>query len=676
MTAIRTLLDGIKVMSRDKADTLLLLGSTLLVLIPHSLHLPVWVSLLCLATLSWRALITLGGRRMPSSILVLPLAGAAMLGVLQTYHTILGKDPGVAMLVMLVAFKMLEMHARRDLFVVVFLCFFLALTNFFYSQTIGMGLMTGLAVLALLTTQVSFQYAGRVPPLRRRVGTAAMVLALAAPLAVAMFIVFPRVQGPLWGMPSDARTGRTGLSEDMAPGNFASLAQSEAVVFRAHFTNAAPAQQQLYWRAIVLGYFDGRTWTRTPAAAAPGDPATDSPRVPMLAPRGQALQYDVTLEPLNTRWLYALDMPRRAPDLGMNPARMSPEGELSSAAAVDMRLRYDAVSYLDYTYQGGTDLPDAARWLQLPSGANPRTVAAGQTLAGQGTPLARVNAVLRRFHNEQFVYTLEPPMLGADPVDQFLFDTRAGFCEHYSSAFVVLMRAAGVPARVVTGYQGGETNPVDSYLTVRQSDAHAWAEVWLGPRGWVRVDPTAAVAPERVRRSLASAIPPRAPFGIDGLGELINFSTNRDGWLAQLRYHLSAVNNGWNQWVLNYTPERQRNLVSSLTTGLFNWRSAGLLAVSALLLWGAYMLRVRRRSDPIDALYSALCKRLAQQGAPRRLDEGPTAYAARLASANFPPARHQAIAAFLRHYSAYRYGPGAPAPRLYATMKSLLAQCR
>jgi len=671
MTGLRALLRGVSVMSRDKSDTLLLLGSTLLVLIPHSLHLPVWVSLLCLATLSWRALITLGGRRMPSSILVLPLAGAAMLGVLQTYHTILGKDPGVAMLVMLVAFKMLEMHARRDLFVVVFLCFFLTLTNFFYSQTIGMGLMTGLAVLALLTTQLSFQYAGRVPPLRRRVGTAAMVLALAAPLALVMFVVFPRVQGPLWGMPSDARASRTGLSDDMSPGNVSSLAQSEAVVFRAHFNGATPEQPRLYWRAIVLGHFDGRTWTRTAAGTPNG-----SPGAPVLALRGPALHYDITLEPLNTRWLYALDMPRRAPDLGANPARMSPEVELSSAAAVDMRLRYDAVSYLDYTYQGGTDLPDAARWLQLPPGANPRTLAAGQALVQQGDPLARVQTVLRRFRSEPFVYTLEPPLLGANPVDQFLFGTRAGFCEHYSSAFVVLMRAAGVPARVVTGYQGGETNPVDGYLTVRQSDAHAWAEVWLSQRGWVRVDPTAAVAPERIQRSLASAIPPRAPFGIDGLGELINFSTNRDGWLAQLRYHLSAVNNGWNQWVLNYTPDRQRNLVRSLTTGLFNWRSAGLLAASALLLWSAYLLRVRRRSDPIDALYSALCKRLAQQGAPRRLDEGPTAYAARLASANFPPARHQAIAAFLRHYSAYRYGPGAPAPHLYTTMKSLLAQCR
>jgi transglutaminase-like putative cysteine protease len=674
MSTIGTLLGGTRVMSRDKADTLLLLGSTLLVLIPHSLHLPVWVSLLCLATLSWRALITLGGRRMPSSLLVLPLAGVAMLGVLQTYHTILGKDPGVAMLVMLVAFKMLEMHARRDLFVVVFLCFFLTLTNFFYSQTIGMGLMTGLAVLALLTTQLSFQYAGRVPPLRRRVGTAAMVLALAAPLAVAMFIIFPRVQGPLWGMPSDARTGRTGLSEDMAPGNFSSLAQSGAVVFRAHFNDATPEQARLYWRAIVLGHFDGRTWTRTAAEETPN--ASQRAPVPVLALRGQPVRYDVTLEPLNTRWLYALDMPQRAPDLGMNPARMSPEAELSSAATVDLRLRYDAVSYLDYTYQGGDDLPDAARWLQLPPGANPRTLAAGQALVAQGDAVQRVNAVLRQFHSEPFVYTLEPPMLGTNPVDQFLFDTRAGFCEHYSSAFVVLMRAAGVPARVVTGYQGGETNPVDGYLTVRQSDAHAWAEVWLGPRGWVRVDPTAAVAPERVRRSLASAIPPRAPFGIDGLGELINFSTNREGWLAQLRYHLSAVNNGWNQWVLNYTPERQRNLISSLTADLFNWRSAGLLAASALLLWGAWLLRVRRRSDPIDALYSALCKRLAQQGAARRPDEGPTAYAARLASASFPPARHQAIAAFLRHYSAYRYGPGAPAPQLYATMKSLLSQCR
>ncbi len=670
---LKARLRGFSVMSRDKADTLLLLGSTLLVLAPHSLHLPIWVSLLCLATLAWRAAITLGGRRMPSSKLVLPLAAAAMLGVLQTWQTILGKDPGVAMLVMLVAFKMLEMHARRDLFVVVFLCFFLALTNFFYSQSIGMGVMIALGVLALVTTQLTFQYAGTVPSLRRRVRTAASIIGLAAPLALVMFVVFPRIQGPLWGLPSDAHSGRTGLSADMTPGNFSSLAQSETVVFRARFTDATPEQAQLYWRAIVLGNFDGRTWTRT---RGPGSrPQASMPAG--LATTGRTVRYDVTLEPLSTRWLYMLDMPRRIPELSMNTARMSPEFELSSGAPVDLRMRYDAESSVQYTLQGGADLPDAARWLQLPAGRNPRTLALGLALAAAHVdPAQRANAVLQRFRNETFVYTLEPPLLGDNPVDEFLFDTRAGFCEHFSSAFVVLMRAAGVPARVVTGYQGGETNPVDGYMTVRQSDAHAWAEVWLGARGWVRVDPTAAVAPERVRRSLASAIPPRPPFGIPALEGLIDFSTDRDGILAQLRYHLSAVNNGWNQWVLNYTPDRQRSVVGALTAGASNWRSVAVIAVSLLLLWGAHRLRVRRRLDPVDALYSALCKRLAQLGHARQPDEGPTAYAARLARANLEPARHIAIAQFLRCYSAYRYGPAAPAPDLLATMKSLLAQCR
>jgi transglutaminase-like putative cysteine protease len=667
---LRARLRGFSVMSRDKADTLLLLGSTLLVLAPHSLHLPVWVSLLCLATLAWRATITLGGRRMPSSKLVLPLAAAAMLGVLQTYQTIFGKDPGVAMLVMLVAFKMLEMHARRDLFVVVFLCFFLALTNFFYSQSIGMGVMIALGVLALVTTQLTFQYAGTVPPLRRRVRTAATIIGLAAPLALAMFVVFPRIQGPLWGLPSDANSAQTGLSADMTPGNFSRLAQSEAVVFRARFADATPEQSQLYWRAIVLGAFDGRTWTRTRGPAHLTLPAG-------LAATGRALRYDVTLEPLGTRWLYVLDMPRGVPVLNANTARMTAEFELSSILPANQRLRYDAESSVQYNLQGGADLPDAARWLQLPAGPNPRTLAAGLALAAaHADPVQRANAVLQRFRSEPFIYTLEPPLLGANPVDEFLFDTRAGFCEHYSSAFVVMMRAAGVPARVVTGYQGGEANPVDGYLTVRQSDAHAWAEVWLGQRGWVRVDPTGAVAPERVRRGLAGAIPPRPPFGIPALEGLIDFSTDRDGVLAQLRFHLSAVNNGWNQWVLNYTPERQNTLLGSLAAGFANLRSVAVMAVALLLLWGAHRLRVRRRVDPVDALYSALCKRLAQLGHARQPDEGPTAYAARLARANLEPARHIAIAQFLRCYSAYRYGPAAPAPGLLATMKSLLAQCR
>ena len=672
---MKTVLARFAALPRDKADTLLLLGGAVLVLAPHVSHLPVWVSLLCAVTLSWRATITLQGKRMPPSLLLLPLAGAAMFGVAHSYQTLLGRDAGVAMLVLLVAFKMLEMHARRDLFVVVFLCLFLVLTNFFYEQGIGTALLMALSVLALLTAQLSFQFTGVVPPLRQRFLMSAKVLVLAAPLALGLFFLFPRVEGPLWGMPSDATSARTGLSETMAPGSMANLARSGEPAFRVRFDGVAPAPEELYWRGPVLSAYDGRTWTRL-------DPLMRraTARQPLtMSVQGKGVGYEITLEPSYGHWLFALELPQRLPELDGNVVSVTGEFELTAANTIETRLRYRMVSHLAYRLQPNV-LPDAADpWLQLPADGNPRALLAGLELRAEPDPGKRVDAVLQRFRRENYVYTLNPPLLGRDAVDDFLYGSRAGFCEHFAGAFVFLMRAAGVPARVVTGYQGGERNPIDGYLTVRQSDAHAWAEVWLARRGWVRVDPTAAVAPERVRRGLEGAIPPRAPFGIEGLGRFMDIEGNPTGWLAQLRYAAGAVNNGWNQWVLNYTPQRQRGVVDSVQSSLLDWRMPLVLAIlaSVLLLW-RFLLR-RRQTDPVDALYSALCARLARLGLARAADEGPSGYAARIRAAALLAAPAQAAACeFLDRYSAWRYAPrrGDAHPAPTPILKRLLSQVR
>jgi transglutaminase-like putative cysteine protease len=661
-------------LSRDKQDTLLLLASTVLVLLPHTAHLPAWVTLLCGATLAWRAALTLLGRRMPATLLLAPLAIASMAGVLQTFHTLLGRDAGVAMLVLLVAFKMLEMHARRDLFVVVFLCFFLVLTNFFYSQSIGTAVLMLLSIAALLSTQLSFQLTGAVPPLRTRLLMGVRILALAAPLAGLGFVLFPRVEGPLWGLPDDAHGGRSGLSDSMAPGQMSSLAQSDDPAFRVRFDGPLPAQPQLYWRGPVLGAYDGRTWTRVTPRLRHGPQSTLS-----IAVRGKPLRYEVTLEPSNARWLFALEMPQALPQLPDGAASVSPELEIQAASAVRERVRYELASYVDFSLQAGPSLDNAYQWLLLPSGRNPRALAAGGRLRRDyPDPVARVQAVLRQFASEGYVYTLEPPLLGQDAVDEFLYRTRAGFCEHYAGAFTVLMRAAGIPARVVTGYQGGELNPIDGYLTVRQSDAHAWSEVWLPQRGWVRVDPTAAVSPDRVRGSLARALPGPAPFGFEGLGRLMQPDPN--SMLAKVRYALGAANNGWNQWVLNYSPQRQQALMQSLQEGLFTWRSAALLAAACTLLLMAGKFARQRRADPVDRLYSALCQRLGQLGLPRAPDEGPTAYAARIDAAALASEPKAAAGEFLRRYSAWRYGPQpqsqAHGAGLLTILKQLLSRVR
>lgn len=654
---------------RDKADTLLLLASAVLVLAPHALHLPLWVTLLCAATLGWRATITLRGRRMPPAPVLLPLAVAAMAGVQFSYDTLLGKDAGVAMLVLLVAFKMLEMHARRDLYVVVFLCFFLVLTNFFYAQGIGTALLMVASVLMLLATQLSFQFTGAVPPLRARLGMAARTLAFAAPLATLMFVVFPRIHGPLWSMPGDAAAGRSGLSDTMAPGQMSNLALSDEPAFRVRFLGTAPAPERRYWRGPVLDHFDGLTWSRGGDARASGRDLT-------LTVGGEPLEYEVTLEPSQSRWVFALELPGDLPDVPGHGLSISPQFEITANAPLSSRVRYRATSYLDYGLQRGA-LADAQRWLLLPYGFNPRALAAGRALRGIGPPEQRVEAVLRQFREQPFSYTLQPPLLGRHTVDEFLYASRAGFCEHYAGAFVFLMRAAGVPARVVTGYQGGEINPLDGYMTVRQSDAHAWAEVWIAGAGWLRIDPTAAVAPERVRRGLGASVPRPAPFGIEALRGMNPFQGETNAWMTRLRNAVGAVNNGWNQWVLNYTPERQRSLVRDLQRSLFGWQAVALPAAAIALWLLVNFLRRRREIDPVDALYSTLCKRLGGLGLPRQAHEGPHAYAARVAGADrLAPHAREAALAFLRRYGAWRYAPPAPDPRLIATLKSLLSQVR
>ena len=661
-------------MSRDKADTLLLLAACALVLAPHLAHLPVWVGPVCAILLLWRGLVTFRGNRMPSRWLLAPIAILAMGGVYASYRTLLGREAGVAMLALLLTLKLLEMHARRDLFVALFLSFFLILSSFFYSQSIGMAVLTIVAVVAILTTQLSFHYTGTVPPLKQRLRLGATILGLAAPLTLVLFLLFPRIQGPLWGLPSDAHQGHTGMSESMAPGNIASLAESEEIAFRARFIDPRPAKPMLYWRGIVLGEYDGRTWTPMPAHVL-------ARQKMQLGLRGVPIRYEVTLEPHGHRWLFALDMPRTVPDIPGNPASASSELQLQTASPISERLRYEVASHVDYLLQP-RQTPEALRpWLALPTGWNPQTLALAADLARNAESKGRiVDNVLQMFRKQNFRYTLEPPPLGRNAVDDFLFNTRAGFCEHYASAFVVLMRAAGIPARVVTGYQGGELNPADGYITVRQSDAHAWAEVWLEDSGWKRVDPTAAVSPQRIERNLSSAIPRHL------LGGLITLNGASQSWLAPLRkwrQGWEAIGNAWNQWVLNYTPERQRNFVRSLGFEWMDWRTlAVLMLVAGMTVCMLVLLPLvmhRPKHDPVEVLYLKLCKQLAQKGLARAPHEGPRAYAARITAADSPLslAHKTAAASFLQLVESLRYGVNNASPRqAILQLKSLLSQCR
>lgn len=665
---------GVRPMSRDKADTLLLLFSCSLALLPHVSHLPIWILSACIALLLWRGWLTFRGDRMPPRWLLLPIALLAMGGVFITFRTFFGRDAGVSMLTLLLALKLLEMHAKRDLFVALFLSYFLILAGFFYSQSIGAALMTVIAVIAILTTQLSFQYTGAVPPLKQRLRLGVTILALAIPVTLVLFLLFPRIQGPLWGMPGDALSGRSGMSDTMTPGNISQLALSDAIAFRVKFNDRAPDKGQLYWRGIVLGEYDGRTWRQLTTR-------TSASRAPVIGVRGAKTQYQVTLEPHHQRWLYALDVPGALPILEKNAASFNYDLQLMTAEPIHDRIRYDAVSHLDYDLHANESPQALRRWLELPPGFNPATLEFSARLRAQaGSGIDIVTAALRFFREQNFRYTLEPPRLGRHTVDDFLFSTRAGFCEHYSSAFVVMMRAAGIPARVVTGYQGGEINAADGFMAVRQSDAHAWAEVWLPNRGWIRVDPTAAVAPNRIEQNLSNVIPRTL------LGGLITLDGTESQWIAQLaklRQHWEAINNGWNQWVLNYTPERQKKFLEWFGFEDVDWSTMALLMLAlasiAVAVVVVPLLLQQKKRDPLVVVYDTLCNRMARKGFPRLQHEGPRAYCERLTSVEsaISPETKTALARFLKLYETVHYGASDATPAgALSQLKSLLAECR
>ena len=656
-------------LARDKADTLLLLAACLFVLLPHFLEMAWWVTVVCASLMLWRGWITLTGRRLPASWVLVPIAALAMAGVYTTFHTFFGREAGVTMLALLLSCKLLEMHAKRDLYVVIFLNFFLILSSFFYSQTIGSALLSIIAVVLLLTAQLSFQYTGAIPSLWQRFKLAARLFGYAVPLTIVCFFLFPRIQGPLWSLPGDANKAKSGMSDTMSPGNISNLALSDEIAFRAKFTGAAPSRNLLYWRGIVLSQFDGHTWSHEEAPGAVNFPD-------LFQGKGSPIRQQIILEPSNQRWLFALDIPVQAAqfDTGRDEtananSRFNAQLELFNNTPINARLRYDVSSYPRYQLKARPDRSELDANLDLPDDYNPRTLQFAKELKQRtSSDPQRVQEILNWLHRESFSYTLEPPLLGRDSVDEFLFGTRAGFCEHYAGSFVVLMRAMQIPARVVTGYQGGLPNSVDGFLEVRQSDAHAWAEVWLAEQGWVRIDPTAAVAPERISKDLSST---QVRGGLAGITQAIS----NNSLLLHLRMRWNAINNSWNQWVLNYSQERQFDFLRSLGLSEVDWPqiTALFFAVAALAIaliaWP--LMRDRPSISALERVYQQFCQKLARMGHQKFIHEGPLDYQKRL---KLCLNTEQFIAAqqFLSLYAALKYEKKPP-----AEMNSLkqLKQC-
>ena len=623
--------------------------------LPQIPHLPIWVAVTGIMLVGLRIALLRRDRlrpqnppaRIPSWALVI-FAIAAALAVRASFGYLVGRDPSAAFLYILVAIKYLEARSPRDGTLLVCLACFLSVTPFFYSQSLFAALA---ALPAVLLVGVALDVLTGDPksglrPFTWRSATrrSAVMMLQGLPVAVLLFVVFPRLAAPLWGLPSDY-SAQTGLSDSMSPGDISELSLSDNVAFRVDFDGAVPPPAQRYWRGPVFSRFDGRTWS----AGLPGL-------------RGDFTRYDtagitytVILEPNYRPWLFALDLPAALPTLaaGSMPANagvpiLTRDQQLLVRMPVTQVLRYTQLSVLRSAYPAV--YAEEARFNLGLGRGNARTLEFAQELRAQyPDDLSYARAVLAWFNREEFVYTLAPPLLEHDPVDGFLFDTRRGFCEHYASSFVLLLRAAGIPARVVTGYQGGMMNPRGGYMIVRQSDAHAWAEAMIDGQ-WQRFDPTAAVAPSRIEIGLGGALPAseRIPF----------FARLDETWFKNVQLAWDAFNHDWARNVIGFNRDRQRLLWRDWKVDEFApWQIVALIAL-AVFAWGAvivgWLMWKRRHQERALVLWDDLNRRLARAGLPRHGYEGPLAYATR--AAQRWPQFAIAFAAIGESFAALRYG--------------------
>jgi transglutaminase-like putative cysteine protease len=601
------------------------LTSLVLALIPHASRFSAWL-LICFGSLAtWRLLGEYKIVPLPTRdhiVLWLGkqfLALAAFSAIYISYQGQLGRDAGVALLTALLGLKMLELNRERDFYITMFLAYFLVVTNFFYSQTLATATFMLAVVMIVTAGLISFNTGSGTMSVSRAIRIAGAYVAQAVPLMVVGFLLFPRIPGPLWGVEQASSAAVTGLSNEMSIGHITELGVSDEIAFRVAFDGPVPAAKDLYWRGPVMWHTDGRNWTAGHIG--------DSPSRYEISSSGQRYRYSVTLEPHYERWMFGLEaVTKISPD-----ARQTSDGRLLNKRRIRRRLRYSLESQTEFK-SSSISAQERRVALELPQGYHPETLALASRWRDEtSTRQEIIGRALRHFNEHTFSYTLTPRRLRGDTIDEFLFNTREGFCEHYAAAFVTLMRAAEVPARVVTGYQGGEFNTLSDYMIVRQRDAHAWAEVYLEDQGWVRVDPTAAVAPERVSLGINRVLPRRSLLPILGtdFARLEIFLRFGDVW--------DAMNYNWSQWVLGYTPKRQRQLLDDL--GLDDWDYGDLIflltvGIAALMvLLALFVLRsIPQRLDRITGAYDLFCRKLAKIGFERRPSEGPVDFANRVSS--------------------------------------------
>ncbi len=623
----------------------------------HFVNLPVWVSLLVIFALAWRSLENLGYLKSVSKWLLIPMVLFGGIGVFAEYWTIVGRDAGLALLTVMTSFKILESRNHRDLLILIFLCYFLIATHLLFSQSILTAVLMVATLVVITTTLVTLNQRDSRVSIKTRLIDSSRLIAMSVPIMLVLFVLVPRIPGPLWGISNEQRGGITGLSDSMSPGKISNLIRSNEVAFRVDFLSDVPAQHQLYWRGPVMATFTGQRWYKLRRNR------IDRLNIKSVEP---PTKYTVTLEPNGEHWLLALDIPTQL----VKDSLINADYQLISLKPINDLKRYTLESRLNSSIGLEEDLEYLNLTSQYPPDSNPQTIKLGRQLALRYKNKSEIiEHVLRMFNEEEYTYTLKPPFLRNNVVDRFLFETKRGFCEHFAGSFALLMRTAGIPARIVTGYQGGEYNQVGNYLIVRQSDAHAWTEVWLQNKGWVRVDPTAAVSPSRIEQGIDNALADeRSSFRIK----------NKNPLFGNLLYSWDSLQHSWNDWVINYDQSKQRSFLKDLDIGIEN---AGDMIIAMVFLLssvtGSYWLFSWYRERPCrperhEILFRRFLRKMSSIGFDKKMAEDNRHFLLRIAESDIE--QYERIALVINLYNRIKYGRITDSEKRTTQLAGLIAR--
>ena len=606
--------------------------------------MPLAITLLIAMLSLWQFFKIKQQRTEPGKLIKILIILISFLTVLYSYGHLFGQQPGIALVTLMTILKLFETKNTRDCYIVIYSAFFIIASNFFHSQSIWLIFYVFFVVVFLVAILIALSDKLKSVSLKNRLTMASRFVFYAMPLMLVLFVLFPRIPGPLWGLPDDAFTSQTGLSEEMSPGSINRLISSSAIAFRVKFDKTRPPHRQLYWRGAVLSYYDGKTWRRSDA------PDSAQANIQYTDNSENTFSYLITLQPTNLNWLLSLEYPEAYISLGNEqPYKVNREAMLTTRSKITNIVSYYVTSETNANNQALFEQENYKNRL-LPVSINQQTVKLARDLfqLSKFDTKQYVNTVLAYFRNNEFVYTLDPDLLGEDAMDDFLFTSRRGFCEHYASAFTYLMRAAGIPARVVIGYQGGKMNPLDDYMIVRQSDAHAWSEVWLN-NYWQRVDPTAAVSPDRVEQGILHA-------GLEN-SRLPLLLLSNNTLFKNVAFLYDSFQNNWNQWVISFNQKKQNELLKSLGFEDISSSNLIMLLVICLTITGAiisWFLLTHKTVEKniIQHHYNLFCLKLKRHGLQRQLNEGPVDFENRIYSERILSTNTKNDMAFI--FEAYR----------------------